>query len=352
MYSISGGNLALEAEVENYRALAALRDDDLFRARQLCETTIEIGMQREARAPVGAGFVVVLGHVVCQAYELLSVIDAAQGSYLDANRHVRLALETLDACAVPDVYQEAFALKNLTIVARDFDIADDARKLAQRVPAFAWTDDIRHIEFTTFEALGWCSALRGDCVEALGHFRHADSAATTDPERVIVGVDRALLAREFGHRPMVVEEVQHALKIANRFDWETSAGDTRDALLVLAQVAAPVAAAQARQVLDRYTAIRNTMDITFAARSEPRARAEEAYTHGLVLRAEGRIAASTERLEVAFQTWKAIGYDWRAARAAIELAELNAGDVFRLAVRRELSERPDSIFSPRARLVA
>jgi len=39
-------------------------------------------------------------------------------------------------------------------------------------------------------------------------------------------------------------------------------------------------------------------------------------------------------------------------RAALELAELNAGDVFRLAVRRELKRRPDSLFSSRARLVA
>ena len=38
--------------------------------------------------------------------------------------------------------------------------------------------------------------------------------------------------------------------------------------------------------------------------------------------------------------------------AALELTELDAGDVFRLAVRRELKRRPNSIFSVRARLVA
>jgi len=105
-------------------------------------------------------------------------------------------------------------------------------------------------------------------------------------------------------------------------------------------------------MLDRHIALRNSIDVTFAARIEPRARAEEAYTQGLVLRSEGRITASMERLEVAFETWKTIGYEWRAARAALELTELEAGDVFRLAVRRELFQRPDSIFSMRARLVA
>lgn len=121
--------------------------------------------------------------------------------------------------------------------------------------------------------------------------------------------------------------------------------------MTLAQAAAAIAPVDAREMLDRHTSLRNSIDSTFAARIEPHARAEEAHTQGLVLRAEGRIAASAERLETAFETWERIGYEWRAARAAL-LAELNAGEVFRLAVRRELFQRPDSIFSGRARLIA
>ena len=79
---------------------------------------------------------------------------------------------------------------------------------------------------------------------------------------------------------------------------------------------------------------------------------KEAYAHGVVLRAEGRLAASVERLSAAFATWDRIGYEWRAGRAALELAELDAGEVFRLAVHRELRRRPQSVFSERARLVA
>ncbi len=105
-------------------------------------------------------------------------------------------------------------------------------------------------------------------------------------------------------------------------------------------------------MLDRHTSIRNAIDSTSLARIEPGTRAEEAYTNGLVLRAEGRLAASAERFQTAFETWRAIGFEWRAARAALELTELDAGDVFRLAVRRELQQRPNSIFSMRARLVA
>jgi len=47
-----------------------------------------------------------------------------------------------------------------------------------------------------------------------------------------------------------------------------------------------------------------------------------------------------------------IAFEWRAARAALELAEMDADNVFRLAVKRELHRRPDSLFAERARKVA
>lgn len=351
VHSVAASDPALEAEIEFYRGLTAFGDEDLVEARSNCER----GLNAAASAPtmdrrsVGT---IPIEHVVSRTHELLALIDAGEGRYQESIKRARLALETLDSCSTVDSYQEAFALKNLSILARDFDIEADANLLLARVPQFTWSRDLCFVEFTTLEALGWCSALRGASVEALRLFRKAANVASSDPERILVGVDRALLAREFGYRPMVVDEIESALDLADACDWENSAGDYRTALLTLAQASAPIVPSRARRSLDRYTAIRNSIDSTFAARIEPRARAEEAYTHGLVLRAEGRLTASAERLTAAFETWESIGYSWRAGRAALELTELDAGDVFRLAVRRELHRRPNSVFSTRARLVA
>ena len=157
---------------------------------------------------------------------------------------------------------------------------------------------------------------------------------------IIISVDRSLVARDAGHLAMLIEELTYATKLARAFDWESSAGDTRYALLTLAQVAAPIEVGNAREMLDRHTAIRNAIDSTSLARVEPGTRAEEAYTNGLVLRAEGRLAASVERFQATFETWGAIGFEWRVARAALELTEFDAGGVFRLAVRRELQQCP------------
>ncbi|GAC1565027.1 MAG: hypothetical protein NVS3B17_21670 [Vulcanimicrobiaceae bacterium] len=151
---------------------------------------------------------------------------------------------------------------------------------------------------------------------------------------------------------MVVDESEFAFDLAETYDWENAPGDTRDALLALAQVMATLSPRKARLVMNRYTAIKRTMEARFVARIEPRMKAEENYTHGVVLRAEGRIGASMERLQSAFETWNTIGYKWRAGRAALELAELGAGDAFKLAVRRELTRRPESLFAERARRVA
>lgn len=46
--------------------------------------------------------------------------------------------------------------------------------------------------------------------------------ASTAPERILVGVDRALIAHEFGHRAMFTEEIEHALNAARGFHWENA----------------------------------------------------------------------------------------------------------------------------------
>ncbi len=345
-HAISAADSALAAETEFYVALAAFGEGDMDGARDAALYGLDLSQQ-----PSRSGGIMPRLHVIARLQELLMILDAGSGRYVDVIEYARDSLATLDRSGVQDVYLEAFALRNLASLCRDFDLSD-SRKICERAKALPWTADIAHVQFTTLEATGWSYALRGDVFEALSRFRVADGAATTTPERVFVAVDRALMARESGYVEMAREEIAHALEIAETFDWADAAGDYRNALLNLAQVAAPVAPARARAMLDRYSAIGKRMDPLFASRIESRARAEESYTHGLVLRAEGRLDASAERLHSAFATWAGIGYAWRAARAALELAELDRGDVFRLAVRRELQLRPNSVFSARARLVA
>jgi len=350
VYAISAADTVLEAEVEFYCGLHAFGDGAVENVRAFCL----LGLQAIALpvAPVVAPRVVAAAHVKSRIQELLGLSDAAEGRYKDQLLHARAALATLDDCPVPEVYQAAFAVANLAILVRDFDLEADYEAIAARVGALAWTDDISRVKFRTVEALAWSSALRGDPVGALRLLRLAAGSASTVPEEIAVAVDRAVFARELGHRAMAAEELEYALKLSRECRWDATADDQRETLLYLAEAVSFLSAAHGREVLERYANIGTAMSAAVASRLEARVRAEEAYAHGVVLRAEGRLAASVERLSAAFATWDRIGYEWRAGRAALELTELDAGEVFRLAVHRELRRRPQSLFSERARLVA
>lgn len=350
VYSVSSLDFALEAEVDFFKALMSFRDGAHEEAQATCARGL--ASAHLVDSAVGAGAHVPISHVVSRLQELLGLVATAQGRYRDSLLLARAALQTLDRCATPDLYQTAFALRNWAIVACEFDVAADCEQLAGRVAAFEWTDDISRVQFATLDVLGWSAALHGDIVGALRLFRRAADIASTQPEHIYIAVHRAVIAKEFGHKAMALEEIDYAFKIADQYDWRKAPDDYHLSLLLLSQAAASLAPARARHTLDRYAGIRNSMDASFTSRSEPRFRAEEAYTQGLILRAEHNVLTATERFRVAFEIWKQIGFDWRAARAAVELAELNAGEVFRLAVRQEIFTRPNSIFAERARLVA
>ena len=140
VYGSSSMSSVLEAEVEFYKALTVFGAEDLSRARQLCNVSLELAFRPPLfDQPVGF---VPLEHVVARTQELLGIVEAARGDYQALIGHTRSALSTLDSCAIPDIFQEAFLLRNLTILARDFDMAEDAAVLARRISTLAWTEVI------------------------------------------------------------------------------------------------------------------------------------------------------------------------------------------------------------------
>ncbi len=345
---ISAGDSTLEAELAYYMALLTLGQERTSEARAIVERALET-TQSARHGDAGS----IIGHLQATArlHEISAIIEETSGQYRDAFSHARIALTNLNQAENRDIWLEAYAVQNLAIAARDFDL-HDASSICQRVDDLPWTPDISRVQFTATRAATWCAALRGNVELALLRLRRASEVAVTAPLRVTIALDRAVLSRESGFNAMASEEIQYALRIARAVAWNSAPGDDRIALLHLAQVVAPFSAPEARSALDRYSAITVAMDPRFSGRTGLRVLAEESFGHGLVLRAEGRLDASAERLRSAFETWQSIGYEWRSAQAALELAEMNAGDGFRLAVRRDLKARPDSVFSARARLVA
>jgi hypothetical protein len=86
-----------------------------------------------------------------------------------------------------------------------------------------------------------------------------------------------------------------------------------------------------------------------AGHFDDRARLDETTADATICRAEGNLTRATLLFQQAFELWKELGYNWRAALAAIELAELGAGDEYAEFALAEAARHPNSWFAQRAR---
>jgi hypothetical protein len=102
-------------------------------------------------------------------------------------------------------------------------------------------------------------------------------------------------------------------------------------------------------MLERYQRIRSKYSPTTLASLDRRLRADEIFTEGVVARAEGNDTAAVRALLEAFEIWKAIGFRWRAALAAIELTSLTKDSRYAGYAAAEAAKRPASWLAERLR---
>ena len=340
-YVFSTDMPALEAELEYYGASAALERGELQQAVAACRRLLRVAFSGKAN-----DYVVPLRHLRARAFQLLGFVRAARGNYAAQATLAFKASDEFGRSRVPDVFEEAQYAAELAVVTLDLDLADREPGVRSLVEAVRWTDAIANLRFKSYEALCWCAALRGDYYAAFRFLRRAGAGATV-PQEITIGADRALLTCALEQRLIAAEEIGHALDLAERFDWEQSVREDRTALVRLAQAAAPLETVRARAALDRYANLQPT-SLPYVAHNDVLARAEEAFASGVVARAEGDIRQATDHLLVAFESWNGIGFAWRAARAALELAEIDGSDTFHECVRRERKMRASSWFAKRA----
>ncbi|MDQ2858155.1 MAG: hypothetical protein M3R53_05835 [Candidatus Eremiobacteraeota bacterium] len=340
-YVFSTDAPALEAELEYYGAYAALERGELQQAAAACRRLLRV-------EPSGrpSEYVVPLRHLRARAFELLGFVRAARGNYGAAAALTFKASDEFGRSRVADIFEEAHYAAGLAVATCDLDLADRVPDVRSLVDALRWTGAVASLRFRSLEALGWCAALHGDYYGAFRFFRRAGTGATV-PQEITIGADRALLACALEQRSIAAEEIGYALDLAERFDWKQCALEDRATLVRLAQAAAPLETVRARAALDHYAKLQ-APSVPQALHGDVRTRADEAFARGIVARAEGNIGQATDALRAAFQDWSAIGFAWRAARAAVELSEIDGSDAFHECVRGELKVRASSWFAKRA----
>jgi DNA-binding CsgD family transcriptional regulator len=221
------------------------------------------------------------------------------------------------------------AVQNLAALGRELSF-DEAVALARQEvdQPIEWPEDFRTQHFQALKAVGWACALRGDMLGCFRYLRAAERTTPNDAFKVILLLDRAYFARIIGEATWALDEVAKAENVADRVDWNAIAGDERVGLLLLADAMAEIDKERARFYLARYRRLDRIRSPLALFAFDHRLEAFEAYAEGVVRQTDGGKGAD-ELFRKAWIIFDRIGYDWRAARAAMRLFEVTKKDRWR-----------------------
>lgn len=228
----------------------------------------------------------------------------------------------IDSCGRAYIEERAHALGMLAMLARELDEPDIRTFLSAHVGRQVWTDELRVQQFQTLKAVGWCHALQGDYFNGLRHLKMAGKIAPSEAWRAMTLLDRAYLARCFGESRWSRDELADADDLLTAVRWRETRDEERVALILAAELFAPVDSGKAASYLARFSELRDAMSPLILSRYDRRLGALADYATGIVDIHFGNRQAATATLRRAWKTYDEIRYDWRAGRVALRLYEL------------------------------
>ncbi len=148
------------------------------------------------------------------------------------------------------------------------------------------------------------------------------SACHPQGHAVLLHTDRATIALFAGEDKTYHDHLQMARMAADSFDWKDE-GESRTALLVLAQLVAPKMPEVGWSYVERYTEIKTAVTpiLSFGS-GDQRLHALEQYTAGVVYRYNGKRDEAIDAFKEALRIWRPAKYHWRSALAAFHLGEI------------------------------
>lgn len=224
------------------------------------------------------------------------------------------------ACDLHNVAISLHALLRLAVELGD----DEAAKTGEAVyEAMEWSPDIAGLHFLCVRALAWHAYLQGEPGRAQWLFKDSKAIAPTDAWRVMAHVDRAFVARTNGNEAWAAEELALAGTLARSVQWSAADGDERQALVMLAELFAPIDMTQAQRYVSMYIQLgMESVNPNLAAAHERRFIAYEKYASGRVQAVLGNSALAQRHLEYAYEIFSQIQHAYRAALAASALHDL------------------------------
>jgi DNA-binding CsgD family transcriptional regulator len=169
------------------------------------------------------------------------------------------------------------------------------------------------------KSVAWCQALAGDELSCLRYLRLAQHVDLAPVWRVILYLDRSYFASVVGEQRWAANEFDAAEDLAEGISWDTTSGEERVALLLLAELAASHAPKKAAFYLARFNELGSLRSKREHLAFDHRLDAMAAYSTGVAKLGVGDRVQAEEYLRTSWTTFDRIGYDVRAARAALAL---------------------------------
>jgi DNA-binding CsgD family transcriptional regulator len=256
------------------------------------------------------------------ALVLKGAIYAARGRFENQGSTLLEALRNVLSSEVKDVYRWGHVVWQLSVLSRELPNQSIRNVAFEQVDKVPWTDDLAQPRFNSLKAVGWRRALDGDYFNAFRYLKRAAECAHSLPWRVMASCDRAYLAASLGEARWSEQELQEAAELAERVEWRAIDGEERVALLLLAELYAPIDGALALSYVARFQETGDRFKAVLSFNADRRVEALVSYSLGYVREHLGDVEEAEELYRKAFTIYDDIGYDWRAGRAAMGLFQV------------------------------
>jgi tetratricopeptide (TPR) repeat protein len=190
-----------------------------------------------------------------EALSLESFVHSRELRFAEEARVLVEVLRLIDPNDTAHMDARAWSTHTLAALGRELPIPDAAPEVERQLGGTPWPDDFRMNRFQTTRALGWTKALQGDYFNGFRHLKQAGQVAPSDAWKTVVACDRAYLARSIGEPRWSRQEIDDAEACAHGVQWELCNFDEPLALLLLAELFAPIDAAKASAYVARFRAL-------------------------------------------------------------------------------------------------
>ncbi len=302
-----GGDSDLLAKVALYRSVSLMLQSRIDRIEPLLPT-IAAAANPDIRAQGAAMSAVLLRHREYYRAQIPVLVQA---------------LVELHARESPNLWALCSILHMLAEIVVEFwepTLATMVEEHFERVP---WHEGIAVWHFFICRALSWWHALAGDSFTAFRFLKRAVEFPVRDALRALNHADRAHLARGLRERLWAEQEMSYADELCRRVSWEAQRDERDDSSIVLASLAelyAHVNPTKASEYVARFQMFHQRLSAANTRRHDRVDRALVSGTKGVVSAAQGKLNEAVRALEECYEIYDEIGFDWRAGKAALELA--------------------------------